>query len=201
MGFLNLKTGELQLKIVYYGPGRGGKTTNLLFIYNNFRRKTRTEMVNISTYGDRTLFFDFFPFHLGKIGGFDVKVQLYTVPGQAHYTATRRLVLRGADGIVFVADVTKSKRRQNIAALRDLQNNLRAHKKNIFHTPIVFQYNKVDLAENGIATTPHPILNQDLNRQLRKPFFLASALMGKNVANTLKTIITMTTADIKRQLN
>jgi signal recognition particle receptor subunit beta len=201
MGFLNLKTGELQLKIVYYGPGRGGKTTNLLYIHNNFRQKTRTEMVNISTYGDRTLFFDFFPFHLGKIGGFDVKVQLYTVPGQAHYTATRRLVLRGADGIVFVADVTKSKRRQNIAALRDLQKNLRAHKKNIFHTPIVFQYNKVDLAENGIATTPHPILNQDLNRQLRKPFFPASALMGKNVANTLKTIITMTTADIKRQLN
>ena len=104
MAIINLKKKEVQAKIVYYGPGRGGKTTNIEYLYKKFRSRIRTEMVTIKTHGDRTLFFDFLPIEIGKIKGYDIRVQLYTVPGQVKYESTRRLVLRGVDGIVFVAD-------------------------------------------------------------------------------------------------
>ena len=113
MAFVNLKKKEVQVKIVYYGPGRGGKTTNLEYIYNRFNDRIQTEMVTIKTHGDRTLFFDFLPFDIGKIKGYDAKIQLYTVPGQVKYDSTRRLVLRGVDAIVFVADSMKVRREKN----------------------------------------------------------------------------------------
>ena len=120
MAFINIRNNQIQLKIVYYGPGQGGKTTNLLYIHKNFSEKIKSQMVTIDTYGDRTLFFDFFPFDLGQINGFYVKVQLYTVPGQTKYDATRRLVLNGVDGIVFVADMLASMRRKNVLSLQNL---------------------------------------------------------------------------------
>ena len=200
MAFVNLKNKEIQVKIVYYGPGRGGKTTNLEYIYKRFRKRINTEMVTVKTHGDRTLFFDFLPFDIGVINGYDVKIQLYTVPGQVKYNATRRLVLRGVDGIVFVADAMAVRREKNILSLKNLQENLANYKKSIFKIPCVMQYNKVDLSEQGIPLLPVDVLEQDLNEQLKRPSFKASALNGTNVVLTLKKIISMTVATIKRDL-
>lgn len=200
MAFVNLKNKELQVKIVYYGPGRGGKTTNLEYIYKKFRKRINTEMVTVKTHGDRTLFFDFLPFDIGVINGYDVKIQLYTVPGQVKYNATRRLVLRGVDGIVFVADAMAVRREKNILSLKNLQENLANYKKSIFKIPCVMQYNKVDLMEQGIPLLPMEVLEKDLNDQLKRPSFKASALNGTNVVMTLKKIISMTVASIKRDL-
>ncbi len=200
MAFVNLKNKEIQVKIVYYGPGRGGKTTNLEYIYQRFRKRINTEMVTVKTHGDRTLFFDFLPFDIGVINGYDVKIQLYTVPGQVKYNATRRLVLRGVDGIVFVADAMAVRREKNILSLKNLQENLANYKKSIFKIPCVMQYNKVDLVEQGIPLLPVEILEKDLNNQLKRPSFKASALNGTNVVMTLKKIISMTVASIKRDL-
>lgn len=200
MAFVNLKNKEIQVKIVYYGPGRGGKTTNLEYIYKKFRKRINTEMVTVKTHGDRTLFFDFLPFDIGVINGYDVKIQLYTVPGQVKYNATRRLVLRGVDGIVFVADAMAVRREKNILSLKNLQDNLANYKKSIFKIPCVMQYNKVDLMEQGIPLLPVETLEKDLNGQLKRPSFKASALNGTNVVMTLKKIISMTVASIKRDL-
>ena len=200
MAFVNLKNKEIQVKIVYYGPGRGGKTTNLEYIYKKFRKRINTEMVTVKTHGDRTLFFDFLPFDIGVINGYDVKIQLYTVPGQVKYNATRRQVLRGVDGIVFVADAMAVRREKNILSLKNLQENLANYKKSIFKIPCVMQYNKVDLMEQGIPLLPVEILEKDLNEQLKRPAFKASALKGTNVVMTLKKIISMTVASIKRDL-
>jgi signal recognition particle receptor subunit beta len=200
MAFVNLKNKEIQVKIVYYGPGRGGKTTNLEYIYKRFRKRINTEMVTVKTHGDRTLFFDFLPFDIGVINGYDVKIQLYTVPGQVKYNATRRLVLRGVDGIVFVADAMAVRREKNILSLKNLQENLANYKKSIFKIPCVMQYNKVDLMEQGIPLLPVEVLERDLNDQLKRPSFKASALNGTNVVMTLKKIISMTVASIKRDL-
>lgn len=200
MAFVNLKNKEIQVKIVYYGPGRGGKTTNLEYIYKKFRNRINTEMVTVKTHGDRTLFFDFLPFDIGVINGYDVKIQLYTVPGQVKYNATRRLVLRGADGIVFVADAMAVRREKNILSLKNLQENLSNYKKSIFKIPCVMQYNKIDLKEQGIPLLSTDVLEKDLNSQLKRPSFEASALKGFNVVMTLKKIISMTVASIKRDL-
>jgi signal recognition particle receptor subunit beta len=200
MAFVNLKNKEIQVKIVYYGPGRGGKTTNLEYIYKKFRKRINTEMVTVKTHGDRTLFFDFLPFDIGVINGYDVKIQLYTVPGQVKYNATRRLVLRGVDGIVFVADAMAVRREKNILSLKNLQENLANYKKSIFKIPCVMQYNKVDLMEQGIPLLPVEILEKDLNDQLKRPSYKASALNGTNVVMTLKKIISMTVASIKKDL-
>ncbi len=200
MAFVNLKNKEIQVKIVYYGPGRGGKTTNLEYIYKKFRKRINTEMVTVKTHGDRTLFFDFLPFDIGVINGYDVKIQLYTVPGQVKYNATRRLVLRGVDGIVFVADAMAVRREKNILSLKNLQDNLANYKKSIFKIPCVMQYNKVDLLEQGIPLLRVETLEKDLNGQLKRPSFRASALNGTNVVMTLKKIISMTVASIKRDL-
>ncbi len=200
MAFVNPKKKEVQVKIVYYGPGRGGKTTNLEFIYKRFRQRIKTEMVTIKTHGDRTLFFDFLPFDIGKVNGYDIKIQLYTVPGQVKYNATRRLVLRGVDGIVFVADAMEVRREKNILSLKNLQENLANYKKSIFKTPIVLQYNKMDLSEQGIPLLALNTLNQDLNDKLKTPSYEASALVGTNVVVTLKKIISMTISSIIREL-
>lgn len=198
MAFVNMKSKEVQAKIVFYGPGRGGKTTNLEYIYGKFRERIKSEMVSIKTHGDRTLFFDFLPFDIGKIMGYDVKVQLYTVPGQVKYDATRKLVLKGVDGIVFVADSQVEQRKKNVLSLKNLQDNLATYKKSIFKVPLVLQYNKRDLKD--VPLLPVEVMEKDLNSQLKVPSFEASAVTGHNVVPTLKKIISATMASLQNVL-
>lgn len=200
LAFINLKKKEVQVKIVYYGPGRGGKTTNLEFIYGKFKERIKSEMVSIKTHGDRTLYFDFFPFDIGKIKGYDVKVNLYTVPGQVKYNATRRLVLQGVDGVVFVADSMALRREHNFLALKNLQENLAAYNKSIFRIPLVMQYNKRDLAQQGVSLLTMERMEKDLNSRLKAPSYGASATSGENVVETLKKIISLTVASLHKEL-
>ncbi|MFN3533778.1 MAG: GTP-binding protein [Desulfatiglandales bacterium] len=146
------------------------------------------------------MFFDFLPFNMGKIAGYDTVIQLYTVPGQAKYEATRRLVLRGVDGIVFVADSLKEREEDNILFLKGLEENLKIYKKDIREVPIVFQYNKRDLAALGFELLPVSVLQEELNRELKAPAFEASALKGINVINTLKEIVISTIQVLKKEL-
>ena len=125
MAVFNIKKREIECKIVYYGPGRCGKTTNLEYIYKAYKKQVEGDMVSVNTEGDLTLFFDFLPIGLGKIKGCEVKIQLYTVPGQVQYSSTRKLVLRGVDGVIFVADSMKVRREKNMISLKDLQQNLK----------------------------------------------------------------------------
>jgi mutual gliding-motility protein MglA len=200
MAFVNLKAKMIQVKIVYYGPGRGGKTTNLEYIFRKFHQRIHSEMVTVKTHGDRTLFFDFLPFDIGIINGFQIKIQLYTVPGQVQYNATRRLVLRGVDGIVFVADSMTVRREKNIQSLINLQENLATYKKNLHTLPWVLQFNKLDLMEQGIPVMSVAQMEHDLNRKFKRPVFPASALRGANVVATLKKIISMTVTSIRNEL-
>lgn len=201
MAFINPKTKEVQIKIVYYGPGRGGKTTNLEYINNKFQHRIMGDMVSLKTHGDRTLFFDFLPFDIGKIKGYDARIQLYTVPGQVKYNETRKLVLKGVDGVVFVADVQPEQRQKNIDSLNNLNDNLAAYNLDIFNIPIVLQYNKMDLKQSGVETLTNEILQQDLNSRLKAPAFEASALQGGNVVPTLKKIIMLTMASLQDKFN
>jgi len=201
LSFINLKDKVVQIKIVYYGPGRGGKTTNLEYINRRFREQIQSEMVSLKTHGDRTLFFDFLPFDMGQIKGFDMKIQLYTVPGQVKYNATRKLVLKGVDGIVFVADAQKQMREKNIRSLNQLHENLLGFKESIFRIPLVMQYNKVDLRNQGVPILPTSVLEKDLNSKLKVPSFEASALTGYNVPEALKKIISQTVVSIQKKLS
>jgi signal recognition particle receptor subunit beta len=185
MANINFRERVIDCKIVYYGPGRSGKTTNLEYIFRKYRKNTLGEMVSINTKGDRTLFFDFLPLGVGKIKGLDVKVQLYTVPGQPKYSSTRKMVLKGVDGIVFVADSLKVRHKDNLWSLKDLRDNLAAQDKKIMKMPLVFQYNKQDLTEKGLPTIPVKEMERCLNKQLKAPSFYASALTGKEVGATL----------------
>lgn len=200
MALINPKKREVQVKIVYYGPGRGGKTTNLEYINRKFKKRILNEMVTVKTYGDRTLFFDFLPFDIGEIKGHSIKIQLYTVPGQVKYNATRRLVLRGVDGIVFVADSMDLRREMNIRSLQNLKENLETFNKNIFNIPLVMQYNKRDLADEGIPIISVETLQKDLNTRLNAPYFPASAIRGDNVAATMKKIIALTVSSLRKKL-
>lgn len=201
MSFINLKDKIVQIKIVYYGPGRGGKTTNLEYINRRFKKQIQSEMVSLKTHGDRTLFFDFLPFDMGQIKGFDMKIQLYTVPGQVKYNATRKLVLKGVDGIVFVADAQTQMREKNIRSLNQLHENLLGQKESIFRIPLVMQYNKVDLRNQGVQILPVEVLEKDLNSKLKVPSFEASAMTGYNVPETLKKIISLTVVSIQKKLS
>lgn len=201
MSFINLKDKVIQIKIVYYGPGRGGKTTNLEYINRRFSEQIQSEMISLKTHGDRTLFFDFLPFDMGQIKGFDMKIQLYTVPGQVKYNATRKLVLKGVDGIVFVSDAQKQMREKNIRSLNQLHENLLGFKESIFRIPLVMQYNKVDLRNQGVPILPTSVLEKDLNGKLKMPSFEASALTGYNVPETLKKIISLTVVSIQKKLS
>ncbi len=200
MGFVNVKKQEVLVKLVYYGPGRGGKTTNLDYINTKFKERIKTDMVSIKTHGDRTLFFDFLPVDIGKIKGFDIKIQLYTVPGQVKYNATRKLVLKGVDGLVFVADSQVEMREKNISSFNQMKENLASMNKDISKIPLVLQYNKVDLAEEGIPLLDVETLEADLNSGLNLPFFQASAVTGYNVVNTLKKAISLTMVSFKKEL-
>lgn len=200
MSFINLREKIVQVKVVYYGPGRGGKTSNLEYINRKFSKQIQSEMVSLKTHGDRTLFFDFLPFDMGKIKGYELKIQLYTVPGQVKYNATRKLVLKGVDGIVFVADAQEAMREKNIRSLNQLHENLKEYKESIFKIPLVMQYNKVDLRDQGIPILPTDVLEQDLNSKLKVPYFEASALTGYNVPETLKKIISLTVVSVQKKL-
>ena len=185
MSLVNFTAREITCKIVYYGPGRSGKTTNLHYVYGRVPESRRGRMVSLATQTDRTLFFDFLPIDLGQISGFTTRFQLYTVPGQVYYNATRRLVLQGADGVVFVADSQARQLDENIESLQNLQANLLDHGVDIRGMPLVLQYNKQDLPRELILTSAD--LDDDLNfRSL--PSFPADALHGVGVFETLKSI-------------
>ncbi len=199
MAIFNMKKREIECKVVYYGPGRCGKTTNLEYIFKSYKKQIKGEMVSINTEGDRTLFFDFLPMGLGQIRGCDVRVQLYTVPGQVKYSSTRKLVLRGVDGIVFVADSLEVRREKNMLSLKDLQSNMKEYGKSIFKVPLVIQYNKRDLSEQGIPLMPVEQMDRDLNRQLKVPAFEASAVSGVGVGATLKECLKLTLQALQRE--
>lgn len=199
MAIFNMKKREIECKVVYYGPGRCGKTTNLEFIFKSYKKQVKGEMVSINTEGDRTLFFDFLPMGLGQIRGCDVRVQLYTVPGQVKYSSTRKLVLRGVDGVVFVADSLEVRREKNMMSLKDLQSNLKDYGKSIFKVPLVMQYNKRDLAEQGIPLMSVEQMERDLNRQLKVPSFSASAVKGTGVGVSLKECLKLTLQSLQRE--
>ena len=199
MAIFNMKKRLIECKVVFYGPGRCGKTTNLEYIFGQYKKQVKGEMVSINTEGDRTLFFDFLPMGLGKIRGCDVRVQMYTVPGQVKYSSTRKLVLRGVDGIVFVADSLEVRREKNMESLKDLQANLKEYGKGIFKVPLVMQYNKRDLAEQGIPLMPIELMERDLNRQLKVPSFEASAVKGTGVGLTLKECLKVTLKALQKE--
>lgn len=200
MASINLKKKEIECKIVYYGPGRSGKTTNLEYIFKSYKNYVSGEMISIKTEGDRTLFFDFLPIGIGTIKGFNVRVQLYTVPGQVQYKSTRKLVLKQVDGIVFVADSVKVRREKNILSLRDMQANLKEYGLSIYKIPLVLQYNKRDLADQGIPLMPVEQMEKELNSQLRVPSFPASAMTGQGVGITLKECLKLTIVYIRKQI-
>ncbi len=199
IAIFNPRERTIECKLVYYGPGRGGKTTNLETIYKAGKKHATSEMVSIKTKGDRTLFFDFLPIGIGKVKGCDVKVQLYTVPGQARYTSTRKLVLKNVDGVVFVADSLVIQRKENLLSLKDLQQNLAEQHTSIFKVPLVIQYNKRDLGQEGIPIMPLKVMEKELNGQLKVPSFKASALKGDGVANTLKKCLSITLSQLLKQ--
>jgi len=197
----NAKERAIECKIVYYGPGRCGKTTNLEYLFKVFKKNAVAEMVSINTKGDRTLYFDFLPMGLGKIRGCDVKVQLFTVPGQVKYASTRKMVLKGVDGIVFVADSLEVRREANLLSLKDLVENLNEESKSISRIPLVIQFNKRDLQRNGFPVMPVNIMEKDLNGKLKVPCHSASAIDGKGVAATLKGILLLTLRHLQKELH
>ncbi|MCP4581387.1 MAG: hypothetical protein GY839_07190 [candidate division Zixibacteria bacterium] len=180
---INYAFKEMISKVVYYGPGLSGKTTNLQYVFKKVPQNTRGELISLATDADRTLYFDFLPVNVGNIKGFSVKFQLYTVPGQVYYNATRKLVLRGVDGLVFVADSQNDKMDENIESLNNLQENLIEYGYNLNEMPFVIQYNKRDLP--NIATIDQ--LEQLLNPSA-VPYYEAVATTGEGVFGTLKAI-------------
>jgi len=185
MSLVNFTTREITCKIVYYGPGRSGKTTNLQYVYGRVPEDRRGRMVSLATQTDRTLFFDFLPIELGSISGFTTRFQLYTVPGQVYYNATRKLVLQGADGVVFVADSQVRQLDENVESLQNLQANLLEQGIDIRTVPLVLQYNKQDLPSDLIL--PVAELEDQLNFRM-VPAFGAAAVSGKGVFETLRAI-------------
>ena len=199
MATINLQKREVECKIVYYGPGRCGKTTNLEYVFKHSRKLMTDEMVSIKTKGDLTIFFDFVPMEAGKIKGCDVRIQLYTVPGQVKYNATRKLVLKGVDGLVFVADSLKIRHERNILSLKNLAENLKGYGLNIMKIPLVMQYNKRDLADEGVPLMSIEEMNKAYNRQLKVPSFAASAVTGQGVNDTLKACLVSTLRSLRKE--
>jgi signal recognition particle receptor subunit beta len=193
--FFNYTTMQMTAKVVYYGPGLCGKTTNLQFIHHRTAPKSRGEMVSLETETDRTLFFDLLPLEVGVIGGMKVRLQLYTVPGQVFYNATRKLVLKGVDGIVFVADSQRAALETNLESLHNLKENLRELGLGADPVPIVLQFNKRDL--RGVLSVDE--LNASLNPEGR-PFFEAAALHGIGVFETLKAISKLAINSVRQKL-
>lgn len=195
MAFFNYATMQMAAKVVYYGPGLCGKTTNLQYIYNKTAPRSRGEMVSLETESDRTLFFDLLPLEVGVIAGFRTRFQLYTVPGQVFYGETRRMVLKGVDGIVFVADSQIPVLDANLESLRDLEHNLAEMGLSLDHMPIVMQYNKRDLPN----ILPVDVLEKALNPK-GWPSVEASAIKGSGVFDTLKAISRLTLTQLTSKL-
>ena len=185
MSLVNFAAREITCKIVYYGPGRSGKTTNLQYVFSQVPETRRGQMVSLATRTDRTLFFDFLPLDLGPVAGFTTRLQLYTVPGQVYYNATRKLVLQGADGIVFVADSQGRQLDENISSLRNLQANLLDQGVDIRTLPVVMQYNKQDLPRELIL---NPEELEDALNFRGVPSFPSDALHGEGVFETLRAV-------------
>jgi signal recognition particle receptor subunit beta len=185
VSLVNYASREITCKIVYYGPGRSGKTTNLHYVYGQVPDERKGKMVSLATQTDRTLFFDFLPLDLGTISGFTTRLQLYTVPGQVYYQATRKLVLQGADGVVFVADSQARQLDENIESLQDLHANLGNQGMDPRTVPLVLQYNKQDLPRDMIMSVDE--LDEALNFR-GVPRFAADALHGIGVFETLRGI-------------
>lgn len=183
MSFINYAAREINCKVVYYGPGLGGKTTNLQYIYNQTSPDSKGKMVSLTGQTERTLFFDFLPLNIGEIRGFKTRFHLYTVPGQHFYDASRKLVLKGVDGVVFVADSQVERMEANIDSLKSLDANLRDHGYDLRQIPFVMQWNKRDV-ENPI---PCSVLSEELNK-FDAPEFEAVATNGDGVFDTLKEV-------------
>ncbi|MBI5419455.1 MAG: GTPase domain-containing protein [Deltaproteobacteria bacterium] len=193
MSFINYSSREINCKIVYYGPGLCGKTTNLQYIYKRMNPESRGKMISLATETERTLFFDFLPLSLGEIRGFKTRFHLYTVPGQVFYDASRRLILRGVDGVVFCADSQLTRMDANAESLENLRVNLREQGYDPDRIPLILQYNKRDLNPIASVTELHALLNYR-----NVPEFEAVAPTGVGVFETLKSIIKLILVDLKK---
>jgi signal recognition particle receptor subunit beta len=193
MSFINYSSREINCKLVYYGPGLGGKTTNLQFIYARTSPEAKGKMISLATETERTLFFDFLPLSLGEIRGFKTRFHLYTVPGQVFYDASRKLILKGVDGVVFVADSQEERMEANIESLENLRQNLIEQGYNLDKLPFIIQYNKRDLPN----AAPLAELRQLLNTT-NVPEFEACATTGVGVFETLKAIAKAVLTELRR---
>ena len=192
MTFVNYAAREINCKIVYYGPGLGGKTTNIQYIYEKTNPQAKGKLITLATETERTLFFDFLPLELGKIRGFSTRFHLYTVPGQVFYEASRKLILKGADGVVFVADSQTERMDANAESLRDLIKHLREHGYDLKTMPYILQFNKRDL--------PNISSEEEMLQKLHykgEPHFLASAVKGPGVFETLKAVVKLVLLKLK----
>jgi hypothetical protein len=193
MAFINYSAREINCKLVYYGPGLCGKTTNLKYIYGKVAPDAKGKMISLATETERTLFFDFLPLALGEIRGFKTRFHLYTVPGQVFYDASRKLILKGVDGVVFVADSQEERFEANLESLDNLKVNLAEHGYDLARIPWVIQYNKRDLP--NVVTVAD--LRAALNPEGKIPDFEASAASGKGVFETLKALAKLVLSDLK----
>ena len=192
MSRINPLARELSAKIVYYGPGLSGKTTTLQYVHRSIKPERRGELVSLATEGDRTIFFDFLPLQIDRVGGMGVRLQLYTVPGQVFYGATRKLVLNGADGVVFVADSQPAARERNLESLDDLKRNLEEMGTDLARFPLVIQYNKRDLP----GVSEFDALQAELNT-LDVPAFGTCATSGEGVFDALRAIVRQVVRDLR----
>jgi signal recognition particle receptor subunit beta len=193
MSFINYSSREINCKIVYYGPGLCGKTTNLQYIYSKTNPELKGKMISLATETERTLFFDFLPLALGQIRGFKTRFHLYTVPGQVFYDASRKLILKGVDGVVFVADSQVERMEANLESLENLKLNLAEQGMDIAATPYVMQYNKRDLPNAADLNEMKRLLNPG-----EIPEFEACATNGKGVFETLKAVARVVLRDLKQ---
>ncbi len=194
MTFINYASKEINCKIVYYGPGLGGKTTNLQFIYNKTSPEARGKMISLATETDRTLFFDFLPLDLGTIRGFTTRFHLYTVPGQVFYDASRKLILKGVDGVVFVSDSQVERMEANIESIRNLEQNLKEHGFDLKSIPYALQFNKRDLPNAMPIDEMYRMLNYK-----REPTFEAVATVGTGVFDTLKAVAKQVLMELRKK--
>jgi signal recognition particle receptor subunit beta len=193
MTFINYASKEINCKIVYYGPGLGGKTTNLQYIYNRTAPEAKGKMISLATEADRTLFFDFLPLDLGTIRGFTTRFHLYTVPGQVFYDASRKLILKGVDGVVFVADSQAERMDANVESIRNLEQNLVEHGFQLATMPYALQFNKRDLP----TAMPPDQMYRFLNYK-REPTFEAVATSGAGVFDTLKAVAKQILVELRK---
>ncbi len=193
MTFINYASREINCKIVYYGPGLGGKTTNLQYIYDTTAPQAKGKLISLATETDRTLFFDFLPLELGTVRGFKTRFHLYTVPGQVFYDASRKLILKGVDGVVFVADSQEERMDANIESLWNLENNLKTQGYDLMKIPYVLQLNKRDLP----SALPIDALKKELMRK-GEPVFEGVAYKGIGVFDTLKAVAKQVLVELKK---